>query len=183
MFCFTETHLFPDNDLDEISHCLPNRSILRSDSLDIYQSVLLEFDNSIFECVDTLCKNEEPYASLLSKSKNQVLNILLIYRKNNLPVQRFLEVVRDMALSKEINIILGDFIENYFNNRPITQGLTAINFVQLAKHPTHVRGGLIDNVYIKFGISTFAKTEISIRFVYYSDHDAIRMAFPELHFR
>ena len=62
-----------------------------------------------------------------------------------------------MALSKEINPILRYFNENYFGNGPITQGLAALNFVQLVKHPTHVNGGLIDHIYVKFGISTFAK--------------------------
>ena len=98
--------------------------------------------------------------SLVLKSKNQVLNILLVYCKNNLPSQRFLEPVRYMTLSKEINVTLGDFNENYFGNGPITQGLATLNFVQLVKHPTHVRGGLIDHVYAKFGFSTFAKTKI-----------------------
>ena len=99
MLCFTETHLFPDSDLDEISHCLPNRSILRTDNQDKYQMVLLPFDDSIFECVNTLCYNGAN-VSLVSKLKNQVLNILLVYRKSNFPAQRFLEAVRYMALSE-----------------------------------------------------------------------------------
>ena len=87
-----------------------------------------------------------------------------------------------MALSKEVSEILGDFNENYFDNGPITQGLAALKFVQWVKQPTHVRGGLIDYLYVKFGIRTFAKTKIYIRSVYYSVHDAIQMAFPELQF-
>ena len=87
-----------------------------------------------------------------------------------------------MALSKKISVILGDFNENCFDNEPITQGLAALNFIELIKHTTHVRGGLIDHVYVKFDISTFAKTEIYITSVCYSDHDAIQMAFPELQF-
>ena len=95
--CFTEIHLVPDNGLDEISYCLPNRSILRSDSQDKYQSALLLFDDNIFECVDSLCYSGALYAFLVSKSKNQVFNIL-VYHKNNLPAQRFLEGVRYMVL-------------------------------------------------------------------------------------
>ena len=87
-----------------------------------------------------------------------------------------------MTLSKEVSVILGDFNENYFDNGPITQGLAALNLVQWVKHPTHVRGGLINHLYVKFGNSTFAKTKIYIRSVYYSVHDAIQMAFPELQF-
>ena len=101
--CFTEKHLVPGNGLDEISYCLPNRSILRSDSQDKYQSALLLFDDNIFECVDSLCYSGALYAFLVSKSKNQVFNIL-VYHKNNLPAQRFLEGVRYMVLSKKKSV-------------------------------------------------------------------------------
>ena len=137
-------------DIDKISYSLPNRSILRSDSQGKYHGVLLAFDISIFECAIALCYNGALDASLVSKSKNQVLNILMVYDKNNNLAQRFLEALGYMALSKEINVILGDFNKKYFDNGPITQGLSAVTFVQLVKHPTHVRGGLIDHVYVKF---------------------------------
>ena len=84
--CFAETHLVPDNGLDEISYCLPNRSFLRSDSQDKYKSVPLAFADNILECGDSLC-----YSGALYAYK---------YRKNNLPAQRFLEGVRYMVFSK-----------------------------------------------------------------------------------
>ena len=87
-----------------------------------------------------------------------------------------------MTLSNKVNVIFGDFNENYFDNRPITQALAELNFVQTSKHPTHVTGGLIDHVYVKFGISTFGKTEIYSKSVYYSNHNALQMAFLELQF-
>ena len=86
-----------------------------------------------------------------------------------------MEAVRYLALSKKISVILGDLNEEYFDNEPITQGLAELNFAQLVKHSTDVRGGLIGHVYLLFGYSTFAKTKIYIRSVYYSDHDAIQM--------
>ena len=64
----------------------------------------------------------------------------------------------------------------------LTMDITALDFVQLVKNTTQIKGGIIDHVYVKFGISTFEKTEINIRSVYYSDHGAIQMAFPELQF-
>ena len=40
MVCFTEMHLLPDNGLDQISYCLPNRSISRSDNRGKYHMFL-----------------------------------------------------------------------------------------------------------------------------------------------
>ena len=82
MVCFTEMHLVP-----QISCCLPNRSSTRSDNQDKYQSFLLEFDDNVFECVHSLCYNGALFLSLVSKLNNQMLDMLLVFCKNNLLTQ------------------------------------------------------------------------------------------------
>ena len=124
MLCFTEAYLVLDNDVDK-----RNRSILKNDSQDEYQSVLLAFDDSIFEYIFTLWiyfYNGTLYVSLVSKSKNQVLNIRLVYDNSNVLSQRFLEAVRYMVLYVHCH-----HNKNYDGNGPITQGLFALTFVEL----------------------------------------------------
>ena len=48
--------------------------------------------------------------------------------------------------------------------------------VQMINKPTHISGSLIDHVYIKKALMEEFFTNVSVEIIYFSDHDAIRIA-------
>ena len=51
-----------------------------------------------------------------------------------------------------------------------------IDHVQMINKPTHISGSLIDHVYIKKALMEEFFTNVSVEIIYFSDHDAIRIA-------
>ena len=48
--------------------------------------------------------------------------------------------------------------------------------VQMINKPTHISGSLIDHVYIKKALMEEFFTNVSVENIYFSDHDAVRIA-------
>ena len=85
-------------------------------------------------------------------------------------MSNFVDVLGYIAHSKEIDIVLGDFNEN-----PNTFRLPLEQFEQLVTEPTHIDGSILDHVYVhKSLLSTFF-FHISVKAMFFTDHDAIRL--------
>ena len=82
-----------------------------------------------------------------------MLNILLLYRPNDMHPLVFCNNLENMVSTHEIGIILGDFNINFFNENDslqLTGMMNRSNYCQIVKHATFVSSGSpLDHVYIK----------------------------------
>ena len=75
-------------------------------------------------------------------------------------------------------MIFGDFNINYLNDnqvQPLKSLMEFLNYIQIVTKPTFISSGsLLDHVYVRSTV--FKIIENYVVNVYYSDHDAIRIA-------
>ena len=75
-------------------------------------------------------------------------------------------------------MIFGDFNINYLNDnqvQPLKSLMEFLNYIQIVTKPTFISSGsLLDHVYVRSTV--FKIIENYVVNVYYSDHDALRMA-------
>ena len=57
--------------------------------------------------------------------------------------------------------------------------MTSYDYIQLVDSPTYVSSGsLLDHVFVKLNVTHKYTVDHLVKTVYYSDHDAIKIAFP-----
>ena len=106
-------------------------------------------------------------------SLNQ-FRMLVLYRKINSNIAEFAGYVTDSAITKHVDLILGDFDEDsLLNERPITTSLQALGFAQIVSEPTHIRSACLDQIYIRNNQDNFPNFDVLLNGVYFSDHDSI----------
>lgn len=92
-------------------------------------------------------------------------------------ISDFVEGIRYLLLSDNVDILLGDFNMNYFSNDDMKrlQLLTnSLNYAQLVQSPTFISSGsLLDHVYVKS--VALPMVEYSVISCYYSDHEALKV--------
>ena len=99
--------------------------------------------------------------------------MLLIYRKQSLSLPSFYDAIQDLVTTDNIHIILGDFNINAFTpNIRLTRILH--DYKMIVNVPTHLSGSLLDHVYVKETMLQDMNLEVTLKNVYFSDHDAVK---------
>ena len=99
------------------------------------------------------------------------IKILLLYRKKDLHIACFLELLTYLSASQEIDLIVGDF-----NLKPapyLTQEIS--EYEQLVTEPTHLGGRIVDHVYVKKSILQHLSIAVNVKSIFFSDHEAIKV--------
>ena len=114
------------------------------------------------------------------KKGELMLNIILLYRPNEMHPLLFCNNLENIVSTHEIGIILGDFNINFFNEADslqLTGMMNRSNYCQIVKHATFVSSGShLDHVYIKQSmLDEFKGINCETKSVYYSDHDSVQI--------
>ena len=99
------------------------------------------------------------------------IKILLLYRKRDLPVTEFIEILSYLSASIEIDLILGDF-----NLKPepyLSQEIS--EYEQLVTEPTHLGGRIVDHVYVKKSMLQHFSIAVNVKSIFFRDHEAIKI--------
>ena len=173
LICLTESHLLPSSNLSGIPTTY--QIIRNDDEIDKFKSIAVLYNKNSFTCLEQENYNAVLYikfATTLS-SLNQ-FSMLVLYRKNNSNIAEFVGYVIYLAITKHVDLILGDFNEDsLLNERPITTSLQSLGFTQIVSEPTHIRGACLDHIYIRNNQTSFPNFDVLLNSVYFSDHDSI----------
>ena len=173
LICLTESHLLPSSNLSGIPTTY--QIIRNDDEIDKFKSIAVLYNKNSFTCLEQENYNAVLYikfATTLS-SLNQ-FSMLVLYRKNNSNIAKFVGYVIYLAITKHVDLILGDFNEDsLLNERPITTSLQSLGFTQIVSEPTHIRGACLDHIYIRNNQNSFPNFDVLLNSVYFSDHDSI----------
>ena len=177
----TETQLA--NNSEEVENILTPLS-LHTNNLDehIYSNTAVALNKNQIQLLNA---HNIPGATLYSFKHSMVnfpINIMLLYRQQNLENDHFLYKIRHWReIVEKTNIILGDFNKNYFTaESSFLKEYLEEEYEMIVKEPTHISGSLIDHVYVHKDLKTEFETQTSIRSIYFSDHDAIQVKFKAL---
>ena len=99
--------------------------------------------------------------------------LILVYASSGCPYQMLVDDLKKLLLPDITIIITGDFNFDKKENNSLTQYLGARMLTQLVTWPTHKEGRTIDHCYV----SKDARLQITRHSPYYSDHDALCIAF------
>lgn len=100
------------------------------------------------------------------------IKILLLYRKKDFPVREFLEALRYLTLSMNIDIVAGDV--NLKPNAMLDQTLN--EYEQVVSEPTHLGWSILDHVYIKKLLLAQLIVLVDVKSLFFSDHEAVRIS-------
>ena len=103
------------------------------------------------------------------------IKILLLYRKKDFPVEQFLETLRYLTVSMNIDIVVGDF--NLKPNAMLDQALD--NYEQFVVEPTHLGGSILDHVYVQKSFLEHFNVFVNVKSLFFSDHEAIKICFKK----
>ena len=91
-------------------------------------------------------------------------------------MQEFFQMLQYLLATHSIDIIAGDFNYDFLK---VSQNqfldIFADHF-QVVNKPTHVSGSLIDHAYIKKALMEEFFSNVTVKNIYFSDHDAVRIA-------
>ena len=169
LICLTESHLLPSSDLSGIPTTY--QIIRNADEIDKFKSIAVLYNKRSFTCLEQ--DNYNPVLYIKFASLNQ-FSMLVLYRKINSNIAEFVGYVTYLAITKHVDLILGDFNEDsLLNERPITTSLQSLGFTQIVSEPTHIRGACLDHIYIRNNQNSFPNFDVLLNRVYFSDHDSI----------
>ena len=181
ILAFTETQLSPKDSDTDIRDTLSPFILYRHDHhSDKFSSMAICRKQEI-------CLSNHEYFPALNgvkftfSSENNIhpilnLSLLLLYRKNNTNVRQFVDGLKYLLTTEQIDIVLGDLNINYFSTKdiaPLAQLMESLNYVQIVDKATFISGTLLDHVWVQHGVKS--SISASVISVYYSDHDAIRI--------
>ena len=175
VLCLTETQLLPNYPTNNISEELSNFSYLHNNSNDKYQSISfcykahIEIVNNHFSTAISIVEFRKT-----SFSPDPIV-IVLIYRKNNSCLATFYHILSEILQLDTIQVVLGDF---NINAQDSIQGerLSQLfqNYKQIVEDSTHIGGATMDHIYVKKDLQENVNLEYFVRYVCFSDHDAIQ---------
>ena len=119
--------------------------------------------------------------STLTLHNTNLLQILVLYRSPNVPMQALISMLLRMLLYVSTTdmptLILGDFNEDILTqpNSSIVSLMLSHGYTQIVSSPTTAKGTLIDHVYYN-GPSNDVLVEVHD--MYYSDHDTVYCSIP-----
>ena len=104
---------------------------------------------------------------------NTPISIALIYRSAKSPLSEFIDCLQYLV-GRNIDIFLGDF------NRDAFEGVRTLkevfsNYNLKVSEPTHLDGALLDPAYIKKSSENDKHVTSLVNYVYFSDHDAVKV--------
>ena len=100
--------------------------------------------------------------------------MIVLYRKINLNIVEFVEYITYLAITKHVDLILGDFNEEFLlNERPITTSLQSLKFTQIVSEPAHTRDASLDHNCIRNNQNSFQNFDVLLNSIYFSDHNSI----------
>ena len=134
------------------------------------------FYRESFECKD---KNEENIN--ITKAENEDIDIISVYRSKEGSLEKLVNKLQDLINFSKTTIIIGDM--NVCNrektNNLLKKHLEDQGFKLIVNRSTHIDGGHIDHAYT-LNIGNYEDTPIvEIIPKYYSDHDAICIAWKK----
>ena len=180
IIALTETQLLPhDSDNEIVNNLCPFKLYRQDHNTDKYSSMALCTRNTveIRECEYFSSLNALKFDLVNSKSQ-EIRTFLLLYRKQTSNIIQYVDCLNYVLNSYTIDIILGHFNINYFNDnqvQPLKSLMESFNYTQIVTKPTFISSGsLLDHVYVKSTV--FQIIENYVVNVYYSDHDAIKIA-------
>ena len=118
--------------------------------------------------------NGASLCSLTHSMFESPINIMLLYRQNQMRKEDFLYLIQHLKDQVDsVHIILGDFNIDYL--KPDCEFLrnNLNNYEMIVEKATHVSGSLIDQIYIEKSLKDKYNVKSQVKPVYYSDHDAI----------
>lgn len=181
MICFTETQLLPSSNDNEIRNNLYPFTLYRQDHVsDRYSSLAIcSRPNLEIEEHDYFPEINALKFVIVNNMTPVPITMLLLYRKNSSNISQYMNTIRYILNSHEIDVILGDFNINYLNDnevQPLYNALMeSLNYIQTVQSPTFMStGSLLDHVYVKNRM--LSTTNTSVVTVYYSDHDAVNIS-------
>ena len=173
LICLTESHLLPSSNLSGIPTTY--QIIRNDDEIDKFKSIAVLYNKNSFTCLEQENYNAVLYikfATTLS-SLNQ-FSMLVLYRKINSNIVEFVGYVTYLAITKHVDLILGDFNEDsLLNERPITTSLQSLGSTQIVSDLAHIQGVCLDHIYIRNNQNSFPNFDVLLNSVYFSDHDSI----------
>lgn len=155
IIAFTKTQLLPNSNDNQIRENLQPFTLLRQDHvLDRFSSLALCAKNNI-------AIKECEYFSAINAIKFLLVNhvtdisqsVILLYRKHSSNILDYINVIKDILISYDIELVLGDFNITFFNHdqiKPLKTLMDSLHYIQVVKSPTFVSAGsLLDHVYVK----------------------------------
>ena len=180
IIALTETQFLPhDSDNEIVNNLFPFNLHRRDHNTDKYSSMALCTRNTIeirdYEYLSSL--NALKF-DLVNNKSQEIQTFLLLYRKQTSNVTQYIDCLNYVLNSYNIDMILGDFNINYFHGnqvQPLKSLMESLNYTQIVTKPTFISSGsLLDHVYVRSTV--FQIIENYVVNVYFSDHDAIKIA-------
>ena len=173
LICLAESHLLPSSNLSGIPTTY--QIIRNDDEIDKFKSIAVLYNKNSFTCLEQENYNAVLYIKFAATliSLNQ-FSMLVFYRKINSNIAEFVGYVTYLAITKRVDLILGDFNkDSLLNERPIITSLQSLAFTQIVSEPTHIRGACLDQIYIRNNQNSFPNFDVLLTSVYFSEHDPI----------
>ena len=148
IICYTDTQTTQNTRIPILANILESCNVLRNDNQDKFKSLLIMYNKSVFECIQSESFDGFMFLVLKSKVSKMEIKVILVYHKTAVQIQAFLDCLTYFVTAKETGIILGDFNVDFQSDLLVGSFMQSFNFVQPVSEPTHIRGGLIDHVYV-----------------------------------
>ena len=84
------------------------------------------------------------FTTILCNPSN--FSTLVVYRERNSNIEQFVEYIVYLAITKYIDLMLGDFNEDSISEGTIEISLQSVGFCQLVLKARHIRGASLDHI-------------------------------------
>ena len=173
---FTETLISLSDSTCRIVKTLNFFNLNFNNSEDKFLSLAYEYRNN----VAVLDKFDGNGVSIFSFKNHdfadRVFTLMLVYRKHSMQMQEFFQMLEYLLATNSIYIVAGDF---NFDLLTVSENNLFLNHftehVYIVNKPTNISGSLTDHVYIKKTLMEEFFANATVKNIYFSDHDAIRI--------
>ena len=110
ILCLTETHILPDQDVEDINNQLNPLTLIYNNSPDKFLSTAIGYSKVIF--LQSFLKFDGLFIMRFLKasfSASRVISICVVYRKHSISLNQFLDMLSETLHSYDIDVLLGDF--------------------------------------------------------------------------
>ena len=113
---------------------------------------------------------------------DKYFKIILLYKKNSVPQALFLSQLQGLICSEQIQIILGDLNTDAFDSDNYASILKSLErYSTVIRDPRRLSGSLIDHLYVSNAILDKSQATVTIKNIYFSDHDAVKVELRCIH--
>jgi len=101
--------------------------------------------------------------------------VLLLYRKQDWTIVSFYETLQYLLTTFEVDFVMGDF-----NMKPNAELSTVLSsYKLLVTGPTQLCGSTLDHIYVKKSLFCNFKVDVTIKSVFFTDHELVQMIISE----